>query len=281
MKVLNVSNNIEYYLNNPNLIEAPEPKANAYRFEVGQKLNKLILIKRCRYRDGSYRSSLAYWICKCECGKFYLIRSSKLKLNPPIGCPICENRSEVKNSDINLIKKYTDLYYGKYFNKYIELEDFIQELLYIIIFNRKNYRNIRYIKPKIMELLKKLKKQYYSNINFSNYNLDETVIKVIPDTMDMTENLYIKEKFNTLYSILKTDNTFLTDMQKDIIISNCFKGESCESISERYNLSYSRINYIKNRIIEILNDFLLQQDKKGWKITDIGQENGHFFKRRK
>lgn len=86
---------------------------NVSKNYTGQKFNKLKLIKRIR-------KDRTYYVCKCDCGNFSIIRSDSLVSGHTKSCNNCRNKYEFKNGYVigydskgrtfYFDKKYYDLF---------------------------------------------------------------------------------------------------------------------------------------------------------------------------
>lgn len=151
-------------------------------------MTALIPVKRLDKESISSRESI-YWICECSCGYYYMTMSGNIKHKRVKRCPHCNtniitdndkvvrpSNSTSRLSDEEFINKICSNYYSS-FEKYIELEDFKQEIRIIFFINRRNNKHRSYnIALNMRDLLSKVRKIYNNRTNFEVIELNENIL---------------------------------------------------------------------------------------------------------
>lgn len=219
MKVLPISDNIDYYLENPNLIKITRLHPNANSFKIGQKINKLTILQPMQYIDLATRYEGIVWVCRCDCGMYYLLKGTRLKLNPPKSCPACDEHKIIESSgnihysgkgEEYYIEKYIKVFY-KYYEPYMELEDFKQELWYWFLYCETKFGNKFYhLGHYLTTTLNRLKRAYmHEELNKTNEMLEQNKVYSLDFIIDKLDNEYLINTILELLDKLKPNQAYI------------------------------------------------------------------------
>lgn len=87
------------------------------KYKVGQKINKLKIIKKLQERD---KFGSIQWLCKCDCGNFKIYTTSNL--NVVKGCGHCKGKHNYSNT--KLYRTYYRMKNRCYNNKFPHYENY-------------------------------------------------------------------------------------------------------------------------------------------------------------
>lgn len=153
-------------------------------------------------------------------------------------------------TDEEFIDKICNKYYYK-FEKYIELEDFKQEIRIIFFINRQNNKHRSYnIALNMRDLLSKVRKIYNTRTNFDIVELNENILDF------NIENLFNRIELNDIIANLNKYLLIVSPRQRQILEYRYMYKYSYNKISKVLGISKQAANQSAQLALEKLKHYI-------------------------